>query len=71
MKLKNQTLADRSLNYIREYRNPDGWTSPMGNKLAKLIIEGKTDYKTITGLLIDDTMNDRDKNAMKEFFTIL
>jgi tetratricopeptide (TPR) repeat protein len=70
-KLKNQSLVNKSFTYIRNYKNPDGWSSSLGNKLTKLIIEGKRDYKTITGLLIEDTVQDRDKDVLKVFFAIL
>jgi tetratricopeptide (TPR) repeat protein len=70
-KLKNKSLADKSFSYLKSYKNPDGWTSQSGNRLTKLTLAGERDYKIITDALITESANDRDKDILTEFLTIL
>jgi len=70
-KLKDKSQADKSFAYLKSYKNPDGWTSPLGNLLTKLAVEGEMNYKTITEALLKESANDRDKDLLTEFLTFL
>jgi hypothetical protein len=57
--------------YITTYKNPDGWTSLLGNKLTDLTIAGGRNFKAITETLLKEKANDRDKDLLNVFLTIL
>jgi len=65
------TQADRSFAYLITYKNPDGWTSPLGNRLTKLAEGGDRNYKAITETLLKESVSDKDKDVLTVFLTIL
>jgi tetratricopeptide (TPR) repeat protein len=66
-KLKDHLQVTRMLSYIGEYKNPDGWTSSLGNKLTGMVSGGNRNYQIITEALADEKENDRDINVLKKF----
>jgi tetratricopeptide (TPR) repeat protein len=70
-RLKIQSQAEQAFIYLKTYRNPDGRTTPLGNRLTLLAETGNRDYKTITETLLKETFNDRDKDILKKFLEIL
>ncbi len=69
--LKDQRSADKSFTYLGSYKNPDGWTSHMGNEVTRLVLSGERNFKIITGSLLMESVSDRDKDVMTEFHSIL
>ena len=47
-KLKIRSETDKAFTYIKEYKNPDGWTSNAATGLLNLQWDGTRDYKKIT-----------------------
>ena len=70
-KLKISAESDNAFGYIKEYKNPDGWTSDAGNRLTVLVKSGSRDYKKITTGILKDIQNDRDTEVLKAFLEIL
>ncbi len=70
-KLKDHSQADRSFTYLITYKNPDGWTSQLGNRLTKLTEGGDRNYKTITETLLKESVSDKDDDVLTVFLTIL
>jgi len=70
-KLKDKSLSEKSFQYVKDYKNPDGWTDPMANELTRLVREGEKDYKRLTGTLLKETTSGRDRDVMTEFLSIL
>ncbi len=70
-KLKIRSETDKAFQYIKAYKNPDGWTSDAGNRLTSLTLSGISDYKKITSTILNDLQNDRDKEVLKAFLAIL
>jgi hypothetical protein len=66
-KLKDHLQVTRMFSYIEEYKNPDGWTSSLGNKLTGMVSGGNRNYQIITEALADEKENDRDINVLKKF----
>jgi len=71
MKLKIAAENEKSFNYIREYKNPDGRRYPSGNRLTEIISTGAKDYKTITSSVLIDLKSDRDKEVLTAFSALL
>jgi tetratricopeptide (TPR) repeat protein len=70
-KLKNQSKEGEVFTYITTYKNPDGWTSLLGNKLTDQTTAGSRNFKAITESLLKEKANDRDKDLLNVFLTIL
>jgi tetratricopeptide (TPR) repeat protein len=70
-KCKHASEAKRSFDYIIGYKNPDGRTSPLGNRLSDLAKEGNRDFKSITDALINPLDKSRDMELLKAFQDIL
>jgi hypothetical protein len=70
-RLKIRSEADIAFSYIKEYRNPDGWTSDAGNKLTDFVNGGNRDFKKITTSILNDVQRDRDMEVLKTFLEIL
>jgi tetratricopeptide (TPR) repeat protein len=70
-KLKIQPEVDKSFSYIIAYRNPDGWTSNLGNRLTELTSGGSHDYKKITDILLNEKVSDRDSTILQVFRAML
>ncbi len=70
-KLNDQPQVERSFDYIIKYQNPDGRTSPLGNRLSGLVKEGKRSCITITESLIDSQDRNRDIELLRAFQDIL
>lgn len=69
LNIKSQTEA--AFTYLKTYKNPYGRTSPLGNRLTRLIEAGTMDYKTLTESLIEENIRDRDIDILKVFLLIL
>ena len=63
----NKTDAGKSLDYVKEFRNPDGDSSPLGNEIARLVKENNNDFKSITGKLLQKPDSSRDMDLLREF----
>ena len=70
-KLKIPAEAEKSFNYIKEYKNPDGRRYSSGNRLTEIVETGSEDFKTITNSVLQDLKSDRDKEVLIAFFDIL
>jgi tetratricopeptide (TPR) repeat protein len=70
-KLKDQQGVQRSFDYIRNYKNPYGWTSPLGNTLSRLVADGDRDFSSITNGLLKEQADDRDNEVMQKFREII
>jgi tetratricopeptide (TPR) repeat protein len=70
-KLKDKQGVNRSFNYIKDYNNPDGWTSPLGNSLSRLVGEGIVDYRSITQAILKEQIRDRDEAVIQVFGEVL
>ena len=70
-KLKIRSEADKAFKYIKEYKNPDGWTSDAGNRLTSVTLSGIRDYKKITTAILNDEQSDRDIEVLKAFLAIV
>lgn len=70
-RLKIRAEADKSFAYIVAYKNPDGWTSNLGNLLTKIAAGRSHDYKKLTATLISSKVTDRDNEVMSVFMGIL
>jgi hypothetical protein len=64
-------MIDSSFAYIASYSNPDGETSPLGNRLSGFVKEGSRDFKSITEGLVNEKSRDRDVEILKSFLSIL
>jgi len=69
--MKDQQAATRLFDYIKNYKNPDGWTSPLGNNLGRLVGEGVRDYQSIADAILKEQITDRDNEVMKVFREII
>jgi hypothetical protein len=70
-KLKDQQAVNRSFDYIQNYENRDGWTSPLGNSLSRLVGEGMRDYRAIADAVLREKIQDRDEEVMQVFAEVL
>jgi tetratricopeptide (TPR) repeat protein len=70
-RLNNKQMIDSSFAYIASYSNPDGETSPLGNRLSGFVKEGSRDFKSITEGLVNEKSRDRDVEILKSFLSIL
>ena len=70
-KLNDKTQVERSFDYIIKYKNPDGRTSPLGNRLSSLVKEGDRNFITITESLINSQDKIRDIELLTVFQSIL
>jgi tetratricopeptide (TPR) repeat protein len=70
-KLNEITQVERSFDYIIKYKNPDGRTSPLGNRLSSLVKEGNRNYISITESLINSQVRTRDMELLRAFQDIL
>jgi hypothetical protein len=70
-KLKIQAETEKSLKYIKEYKNPDGRTYTSGNRLTEFVEAGLKDFKAITNFVLKDLKSDRDMEVLEAFFEIL
>jgi tetratricopeptide (TPR) repeat protein len=70
-KLNDPKQVERSFDYIIEYKNPDGRTSPLGNRLSSLVKEGERSFNTITESLINSQDRIRDIELLRAFQNIL
>ncbi len=70
-RLKIQPEVDKAFSYIISYKNPDGWTSHLGNRFSEITAGGSRDYKKITGILLDEKVKDRDSDILTVFMTLL
>jgi tetratricopeptide (TPR) repeat protein len=70
-KLKIPAEIEKSINYIINYKNPDGRTYSSGNRLTELVEKGAKDYEKITSSVLNDLERDRDKDVLKAFLEIL
>jgi hypothetical protein len=70
-KLKDQPAIERSYSYVKDYKNPYGWTSNSGNQLSEEVRNGNRNYRLITESLLKSADNDRDKDIIARFLTIL
>ncbi|KPL12406.1 MAG: hypothetical protein AMS26_17930, partial [Bacteroides sp. SM23_62] len=69
--LNDKAQVERSFYYIIQYKNPDGRSGPLGNKLSSLVKEGNRNYISITESLIDSQFKTRDIELLKAFQDIL
>jgi hypothetical protein len=70
-KMDDPTQAERSFDYITEYKNPDGRTSALGNRLSGMVRKGDRNFKSITEYLINSQDRSRDMELLKAFQNIL
>ena len=70
-RLKIQPEVDKAFADISSYKNPDGWTSNLGNRLTEIIAGGSRDYKKIAETLLNQNAKDRDNEILSVFMTIL
>jgi tetratricopeptide (TPR) repeat protein len=70
-KLKIRPESEKAFTYIMDYKNPDGWTSSSGNRLAELTSDGMRDYKKITETLLNEKIRDRDSEVLSSFMIVL
>jgi tetratricopeptide (TPR) repeat protein len=70
-KLNDKAQVDRSFDYIINYRNPDGSTSPLGNRLSSLVQEGDRNFISITESLLTGQDKIRDMELLRAFQNIL
>lgn len=70
-KLKIYAEAEKSFDYISNYKNPDGRTYHSGNKVTELVREGLKDFKAITSSVLYDLKSDRDRVVLQAFVEIL
>jgi len=70
-RLKIPSQAEQAFIYLNTYRNPDGYTSPLGNRLTLMVYTGNKNYKSITDTLLKETVNDRDMDILKVFRSIM
>ena len=70
-KLKIRSEADKAFTYLKDYKNPDGWTSNAGNILTSIALSGIRDYKKITSSILNDVQSDRDMEVLKAFLELL
>jgi tetratricopeptide (TPR) repeat protein len=66
-KLNDDSQVERCFDYIIKYKNPDGRTSPLGNRLSNLVREGERNFITITETLIKSQDKTRDIELLKAF----
>jgi hypothetical protein len=69
--LKDKVQADKSFAYMKNFKNPNGRTSSLGNQLTKLVEGGDRNFKTITETLLKASGRDRDKDFLTIFLTVL
>lgn len=70
-KLNNKPAYDKSINYMVNYSNPDGGTSPLENQMSDLIRTGNRDFRMITGTIIASPGKNREIDLLKAFHSIL
>jgi tetratricopeptide (TPR) repeat protein len=70
-KLNDKTQVERSFDYIIKYENPDGRTSPMGNRLSSLVQEGDRNFTSITESIISSQDKIWDIELLTVFQSIL
>jgi hypothetical protein len=70
-KLNKRKEAEAELNYIRDYRNPDGRTYRSGDILTQLLNTGNRGFKNTLKLVLENLGNDRDKEVLIKFFELL
>jgi len=70
-RLRIRTQTDEAFNYLLSYKNPYGWTSPLGDRLTSMVEKGTRDYNIITETILQESIKDRDYNIFTEFRKIL
>ena len=70
-KLNLKADAEKDLEYIKGYTNPDGWTSNYGNRISALVSGGTTDFRKIAATLAESNAKDRDSEVITEFLEML
>lgn len=65
--MRDQETVNLLFDYIANYKNPDGWTSPLGNILGQMVREGIRNYKSITDAILKEQIIDRDTEVIKAF----
>ena len=70
-RLKIREESEKAFIYIKEYKNPDGWTSNAGNRITDIVNCGVRDYRKITDTLLKEKISDRDSDILSAFTTIL
>jgi len=58
-------------NYIKNYENPDGYTSRVGNHISRFVRAGEQDYDAIAATLLKEEEKDVDSVLIKAFMETL
>ncbi len=70
-KLNRRKEAEAAINYIKDYRNPDGRTYSSGNKLTQILSSGNHEYKNTLKTILENLGSDRDKEVLVMFLELL
>jgi tetratricopeptide (TPR) repeat protein len=70
-KSKDQQHVAASFDYIQKYKNPFGWTSPLGNRLTKRVCESDRNYTNIAETILSEPVEDRDTELLKQFRDVI
>jgi hypothetical protein len=70
-KLRIKVRSDQIFDYLKTYKNPDGWTSQLGNSLTEQAVSGNRNYKSITDKLLSEKANSGDMEILRLFLSIL
>jgi tetratricopeptide (TPR) repeat protein len=70
-KLNRRKEAETAINYIKDYRNPDGRTYKSGDKLTQLLSSGNHEYINTLKMMLENPGSDRDKEVLVKFLELL